>query len=116
MKSIIKAPLLILFFMLILIGCNSTISDKNNNEIREIAYNWLDDASKLEITNSDTASIEKVVFESNHFVATKIDSIDIRNIKTYRVNFNTSNGDLLGNIVVYLDEDTLNVLGIDFRE
>lgn len=116
MKSIIKSTLLILFFVLLLIGCNPTASDKTDNEIREIAYNWLDDESKLEIINSNTATIGKVIFTSEHFVATKTKSIDIRNIETYRVIFNTSKNDLLGYIVVYLEEDTLNVLGIDYRE
>ena len=116
MKSIIKSMLLILFSTLLLIGCNSTTSDKTDKEIREIAYNWLDDASKSEIINSDTASIGKVIFTSEHFVATKNKSIDIRNIDTYRVIFNTSNDDLLGPIVLYLEEDNLNVLGVDYRE
>lgn len=116
MKSIIKSMLLILFSALLLIGCNPTTSDKTDKEIREIAYNWLEDEIKSEIINSDTASIGKVIFASEHFVSTKTKSIDIRNIKSYRVIFNTSKDDLLGAIVVYLEEDTLNVLGIDYRE
>lgn len=116
MKSIIKSTLLILFFALLLIGCNTTTADKTNNEIREIAYNWLDDTIKSEIINSDTATIGKVIFASEYFVATKTKSMDIRNIETFRVIFNTSKDDLLGYIVVYLEEDTLNVLGMDYRE
>ena len=116
MKNIIKSMLLVLFSALLLIGCDSTTSDKTDKEIREIAYNWLDDVSKSEITNSDTASIGKVIFTSEHFVATKTKSIDIRNIESYRVIFNTSKDELLGPIVVYLEEDTLNVLGMDYRE
>lgn len=116
MKSIIKSTLLILFFSLLLIGCNTTTPDKINSEIREIAYNWLDDAIKSEIINSDTATIGKVIFTSEYFVARKTKHVDIRNIETYRVIFNTANDDLLGPIVVYLEEDTLNVLGMDYRE
>lgn len=116
MKSIIKSMLLILFSTLLLIGCNPTTFDKTDKEIREIAYNWLEDEIKSEIINSDTASIGKVIFTSEHFVSTKTKSIDIRNIESYRVIFNTSKDDLLGTIVVYLEEDTLNVLGIDYRE
>ena len=116
MKNIIKSMLIILFSVLLLIGCNSTTSDKTDKEIREIAYNWLDDESKSEITNSSTASIGKVIFTSEHLVATKTKSLDIRNIESYRVIFNTAKDDLLGPIVVYLEEDTFSVLGIDYRE
>ena len=101
---------------MILIGCTPTDYKKTEKEIREIAYNWLDDGSKSEIINYDTASIGKVIFTSDYFVATKTDSINIKNVEAYRVVLNTSKDDLLGTIVVYLKEDTLNVLGMDYRE
>lgn len=57
-----------------------------------------------------------ILFAEEHILATKTDSTDIKNIKTYKVIFNTTKDELLVPIVIYLSKDNLNVLGIDFRE
>ena len=114
MKRMLGYGLLILLFSLKLVGCSNISSNEFKNKVREIA--WLDDTSKSDIINLETALIEKVKFKEEHLVATKTDNIDIKNIEAYKVTFTTQNDELLGPIVIYLDKDNLNVLGIDFRD
>ena len=116
MKRILGYGILVVLFTLQLVGCSNISSNESKNKIRKTAYNWLDDASKSDIINWKTATVEEVKFEEEHVVVTKTDNIDIRNIETYKVTFTTQKDELLGPIVIYLDKDNLNVLGVDFRE
>ena len=116
MKRILGYGILVVLFTLQLVGCRNISSNESKNKIRKTAYNWLDDASKSDIIDWETATVEEVKFEEEHVVVTKTDNIDIRNIETYKVTFTTQKDELLGPIVIYLDKDNLNVLGVDFRE
>lgn len=116
MKRILGYGILVVLFTLQLVGCRNISSNESKNKIRKTAYNWLDDASKSDIIDWETATVEEIKFEEEHVVVTKTDNIDIRNIETYKVTFTTQKDELLGPIVIYLDKDNLNVLGVDFRE
>lgn len=116
MKRILGYGVLVVLIALQLVGCSSISSNESKNKVRETAYNWLDDTSKADILNWETAPVEEVKFKEEHVVATEVDTIDIRNIETYKITFTTQKDELLGPIVIYLDKDNLNVLGLDFRE
>lgn len=116
MKRILRCGLLVALFTFQLICCSNISSNKSKNKIMKTAYNWLDNTSKSDILNWETATVEEVNFEEEHVVATKTASADIRNIEAYKVTFTTHKDELLGPIVIYLDKNNLNVLGLDFRE
>lgn len=116
MKRILRCGLLVALFTFQLICCSNISSNKSKNKIMKTAYNWLDNTSKSDILNWETATVEEVNFEEEHVVATKTASVDIRNIEAYKVTFTTHKDELLGPIVIYLDKNNLNLLGLDFRE
>lgn len=92
------------------------VPSKIDDNIKEIAYNWLDNQSKLSISDWKSASIDTIKFNEEHFVANTLDiSINIQDKETYQVTF-TTNDDILGPIIVYVDKENLNVLGVDYRE
>lgn len=116
MKKIFSLTVLILIFTFHLIGCSNMISSKLKSDIREKAYNWLDNKNQSSIIDWKNASVEEVEFNENYTINTKADSVNIKNIKAYKVTFDTTDKELLGPIVVYLNKDNIDVLGIDYRE
>ena len=55
-------------------------------------------------------------FEEEYFIANEENTpVNIQNKETYIVTF-TTNDDILGPIIVYIDQDDSSVLGIDYRE
>ena len=92
------------------------VSNKIDDNIKEIAYNWLDNQSKSSIVDWKSADINIIKFNEEHFVANTIEiSKNIQDKETYQVTFET-NDDILGPIVIYVDKTDLNVLGVDYRD
>ncbi|MDY4252902.1 MULTISPECIES: hypothetical protein [Bacteria] len=116
MRKIIIYSISLVALILLLVGCTDKLSSKQEGNIREAAYNWIDDTSKATITSWNTATIEEVRFDKEHLVTNKTENVDIINKKTYKVTFTTTNDEILGPIIIYLDKDTLEVLGMDFRD
>ena len=57
-----------------------------------------------------------IKFEEEYFIANEENTpVNIQNKETYIVTF-TTNDDILGPIIVYIDQDDSSVLGIDYRE
>lgn len=105
---------MVLFFTIILLIYEGGKVSKNT--IRESAYNYLDTKSKSSITDWKSATIKIRKYNKDYLVETSNNElIDIKDKKTYQVTFKTNN-EVLGPIIVYLDKDSLEVLGIDFRE
>lgn len=107
-----KIYILFIISIVQLVGGNNT----SNKYIRENAYNYLDYRTKSAIINWESADVQKIKFEEEYFIANKENTpVNIQNKETYIVTF-TTNDDILGPIIVYIDQDDSSVLGIDYRE
>lgn len=132
MKNKSLCKVLVIFFAIQLVGCSNETSSKlketnllaqkssimeqeSNDNIKKIAYNWLDDTSKDSIIDMENAQIEEITYKEDYFVVRKEDSININGKIIYKVTFNTST-DVLGPIAIYLDKSNLEVLGTDIRK
>ena len=112
MRKILTYGLLIVAFTLQLAGCSNTPKDT----IKETAYNWLNERNQMSIIDSESANIKAIKFDTEHIVENQIEnSINIQDKETYQVTF-TTNDEILGPIVVYVDKDNLEVLGMDYRD
>ncbi|ERI92340.1 hypothetical protein HMPREF1982_02322 [Clostridiales bacterium oral taxon 876 str. F0540] len=90
-------------------------NQKAEADIRQIAYQSLSEESKKTIINWKTAKVEEYKAADEHEVASKKGKADIKDKDTYRVTFNTTDDAILGTINVYLDKNSHEVLGVDFR-
>ncbi|MBX9139181.1 MULTISPECIES: hypothetical protein [unclassified Clostridium] len=107
-----KIYILFIISIVQLVGGNNT----SNKYIRENAYNYLDYRTKSAIINWESADVQKIKFEEEYFIANEENTpVNIQNKETYIVTF-TTNDDILGPIIVYIDQDDSSVLGIDYRE
>ena len=107
-----KIYILFIISIVQLVGGNNT----SNKYIRENAYNYLDYKNKSAIINWESADVQKIKFEEEYFIANEENTpVNIQNKETYIVTF-TTNDDILGPIIVYIDQDDSSVLGIDYRE
>ena len=107
-----KIYILFIISIVQLVGGNNT----SNKYIRENAYNYLDYRYKSAIINWESADVQKIKFEEEYFIANEENTpVNIQNKETYIVTF-TTNDDILGPIIVYIDQDDSSVLGIDYRE
>ncbi len=71
-----------------------------NTQIRKIAWNSLSALEKSTVINSEKAFVTETTYMNN---------------KVYSVTFNTVDDALLGPIVVYIDKNSLVVLGKSLR-
>ncbi|WP_195990268.1 hypothetical protein [Clostridium sp. D53t1_180928_C8] len=107
-----KIYILFIISIVQLVGCNNT----SNKYIRENAYNYLDYRNKAAIINWESADVQKIKFEEEYFIENEENTpVNIKNKETYIVTF-TTNDDIFGPIIVYIDQDDSSVLGIDYRE
>lgn len=116
MKKLLTSIILILTFSTLFTACNAKSSRIEKDTISETAYNWIDDSIKSTIIDWQTSKVEKITFDKEHLIINETDTLDIINTKVFKVNFTTKDDDLLGAVIVYLDTDTFEVLGMDFRE
>jgi hypothetical protein len=102
MKNALKLLIIMAILIPFLSGCkkdNETVSDL---QIREIAWNYLDDQQKSTvIIDWKDAPVEMSAFDG---------------IKAYAVTFNTAEDALLGPIIVYVSTSNRVVLGQAFRD
>lgn len=95
-----------------LVGCKSI----SRESIKENAYNYLDYRTKASVSDWKKSSIEKVKFNEDYFITNNESiSINIKDKETYIVTFAT-NDEILGPIKVYVNEDDLTILGLNYRE
>jgi hypothetical protein len=95
--------LIILFLALVPFVSNCEKDDviTTESKIREIAWNYLNEQSKLTVTpNWKEAPITEAIYNEK---------------KVYAVSFNTKDDALLGPIVVYIDKVSLVALGQALR-
>lgn len=116
MKKLLTSIILILIFSTFFIGCSDKSSILEKDNIREAAYNWIDDNIKYTIIDWQTSKIENITFDKEHLIINERETLDIINTEVFKVTFTTKDDDLLGPVIVYLDIDTFEVLGMDFRE
>ena len=116
MKKIFTSIIFLLAFSISFTGCSTKSSLTEKDTIREIAYNWIDDNKKSTIIDWKTSKVEKITFDKEHLVVNETETLDIINKEAFKVTFTTKDDDLLGPVIVYLDTDTSEVLGMDFRE
>lgn len=116
MKKIFTYIILIITVSILFTGCITESYLPKKVNITEIAYNWLDDNIKSTIINWQSSKVEKKIIDTNHLVANGLETLDIVNKEVFKVTFSTEDDDLLGAVIVYLDTDTFEVLGMDFRD
>lgn len=90
---------------------------KKIDEIREIAYLWLNENFKKTIINWKEAKVEECKYTTDHIVISQSgnsdDSVNLKGIDTYKITFSTTNEGILGPIIIYIDMNTFNALGGD---
>ncbi len=95
---------LVIFFVVLVPLFTSCGKDNDTDlyhQIRETAWNSLSSTEKATVTVSwEKATVSETVYQQKD---------------VYAVTFNTSEDPLLGPIVVYLDKNTLEVLGNGYR-
>ncbi|MFH5834630.1 hypothetical protein ACHAL6_00975 [Proteiniclasticum sp. C24MP] len=111
---------IVLFSVIIILisfsGCSyGESSDKSPEEIRSLAYEHVRGNGDERILNEDTAQVVRVLIEEEHQIMGREGAMNIQGREVFKVTFTTSNDDLLGPIRVYLDVDTYDVIGVDYR-
>lgn len=94
----------------------NTIDRKEEDDIRKIGYESLNKKSKETIIDWKNAKVDECKYKSDHIIGSTNGSVNIRGKAVYRVNFKTTDEALLGPIIVYIDKNSYNVLGNDFRD
>ncbi|MDF2880329.1 MAG: putative cell wall binding repeat protein [Clostridiaceae bacterium] len=90
----------------------------SNEEILKVAYDSVPKASKDTIINWNKGNVEKYYTNEDHMVVNMHDGnkVNIKAINTYKVNFDNSNNDILGPIIIYIEQSSNRVLGTDLRD
>ena len=89
--------------------------ERNEKYIRQVAYNYLGEDSRKTVINGDTATVEEYKIDTEHQIAGKDKPVDLKGMEVYKVTFNTSDEQLLGPIVIYIEKASLKTLGLDYR-
>lgn len=87
----------------------------STDKLLTIAYNYLSEEDKGTLTDWKNSEAEEYIFEEEHLIMSKEGFVDIKGKEIYRVVFNNSNDALLGPIIISIDKNSLEVLGIDLR-
>ncbi|MEG0774672.1 DUF3221 domain-containing protein [Clostridium sp.] len=87
----------------------------STDKLLTIAYNYLSEEDKGTLTDWKNSEVEEYIFEEEHLIMNKEGFVDIKGKELYRVVFNNSNDALLGPIIISIDKNSLDVLGIDLR-
>ena len=95
---------------------NETSVNKSDTEIRELAYQSLNENDKKTVVDWESAKVEEYNSSTDHSVGSPNGLANIKDKYTYKVIFRTNNEGLLGPITVYIDKDTYEILGIDLRD
>lgn len=98
-----------------MMGCNS--SSNEDKAIIKNAYEALADSDKKTIKDWENAKLENYKSDQDHAVANLKNgaSTNIKSMDTYKVTFKVPNS-MLGDIKVYIDKKSKDVLGIDLRD
>lgn len=113
-----KANIVLFSFIILIVfsGCSyGASSDKSPEEIRSLAYEHVREDGNQRILNEDTAEVVRILIEEEHQIMCKEGAIEIKGREVYKVTFRTTSDDLLGPIRVYLDVDSFDILGVDYR-
>jgi hypothetical protein len=112
MKKWLSLFVSILFITLSIMGCGNTQSKEQ--DIRKIVWNKLPNESKKEVIGTwKDAKLEKVVVNKK-FVY--LNDVKYDGKELYHVVFKTKNDSLLGPIGSYIDPETKEIVGGDYRE
>ncbi len=82
----------------------------------EIVKDSLGEKEKSTITNLENPKIEDVVFFSDPPIACFKDEEDIVGKDLYKITFKTTMDALLGPLAVYVDKQSGDIVGADYRE
>ena len=94
---------------------DNLILEKSDDEIKEIALNWLDDERKKSIIDINNSKVEEIKYKEDYYVVSNEGSINIKDKVIYKVTFNTL-AEVLGPIVIYVDKEEFEVLGTYIRK
>lgn len=103
---------LLAFFTLLWAGCSSdAVSNLQDEQYRQIAWNALSDQQKeTVITDVDEAKVNR-----DDTYTRVLSEDDTEEVQAVSVRFNTEDDAILGPIVVYIDPETKEVLGQALR-
>lgn len=116
MKKFFASIILILTFSTLFTTYNAKSSPIEKDNIRDTAFNWIDDSIKSTIVDWQTSNVEKITSDKEHLIINEMGTLDIIDTEIFKVTFTTKDDDLLGPVIVYIDIDSSEVLGMDFRE
>jgi hypothetical protein len=106
----------IIFIILIIVGCSNSNGRVQSNEqdIKKIVWNKLTNESKKEIIGTwKDAKLEKVIVNKKFIY---LSDVKYDGKELYHVVFKTKNDSLLGPIGSYVDPETKEIVGGDYRE
>lgn len=92
---------------------------KGNHDVKvigSIAYDWLDDEIKIDIIDKKPIEIKELTTRDKHILYNKDKTVNIKNMDVYKVTFKSKNEELLGPVIVYINRENLDVVGMEFRE
>lgn len=116
-----KKYILISLFLILLIPFAACGNQNNKiDPVVERAYNHLDSQSKDEIVAWEHSTVTVIDYskqQSHEVINLNTNQrVDLKDKMVYRVTFKVKDSTILGDIDVYVDKKTNEVLGVDMRE
>ena len=117
LKKYIHIILSVVFSAIILSGCGNDNKEKTSTySIAAIVYHTLSDKEKAELVNGkpDGGGIVERKVVTKEIAQLTDESYDGKEV--YAVTFHTKNSEILGDITVFFDGETQQVIGRGYRE
>ncbi len=114
-----KKALVIIIAIFVGLGFLYSVSQPSpvtKEEAIEIAKSMLDDKSKETITNFDSPKAEDMVFKTQPSIYLLQKKTNLAGKSVYKITFNTTQDGLLGPMVFYVDKNSGEIIGMDYRE
>lgn len=112
MKKIILYSFLCL--LILITGCSTT--EKSDEDITNIAYQYLDENTKKTILDWENAKVDKESKSEGYLVAGPNGVVNTKGKNIYTITFRTNNEATLGPISVAMDKDTYSIIGVGLRD
>jgi hypothetical protein len=113
MKKVILSSFLLLFVFIQITGCGSAKSD---GDIRNIAYQYLNEGTKKTIIDWENAKVEEESNSQDYLVAGPNGVVSTKGKDIYKITFRTNNEAYLGPILVIMDKNTYAIIGAGLRD
>lgn len=116
-KTIISLCLFI-FVLLQATGCNTTESriQKSDESIIEIAYQYLSENTRKTIVDWKSAKVQEDNDSAGYLVAGPNGVVSTKGKDTYIITFKTNGAAALGPVMVFMDRNTYEIIGVGLRD